>query len=172
MHNIISLMVATAHNNVVGLNNRMPWHLPADLQYFKKMTMGKPLILGRKTWDSIGGRPLPGRPHFVVTRQQDLALKGATVVTSVEEALNAAQQWLAEQDSTAGEIMVIGGGEIYRQTLPLAQRIYKTQIELDVEGDTHFPEFDTSQWQLVSEEPHPIEGDFPAHSYQVWEKND
>lgn len=170
MANTISLIVATASNNVVGLNNRMPWHLPKDLQYFKATTMQKPMIMGRKTWDSIGGRPLPGRPHFVISRQEDLQLEGATRVASLEEGLNAAAAWLADNGNGTQEIMVIGGGEIYRQALPLAHRVYRTLIELDVEGDTYFPELPTSEWQLNHTTPQPQEGEFPAHHYQVWER--
>ncbi|HLR16728.1 MAG TPA: dihydrofolate reductase [Alcanivoracaceae bacterium] len=170
MSNTISLIVATAHNNVVGLNNRMPWHLPADLQYFKATTMGKPLILGRKTWDSIGGRPLPGRPHFVITRQQHLQIEGATVVSSFNEALTAAKEWLTKEGVTNGEIMVIGGGEIYRQALPIAHKVYRTLIELDVEGDTYFPELDSKEWEVTSERFMEADGEAPAHCYQVLTK--
>lgn len=170
MTHIISLIVATAHNNVVGLNNRMPWHLPADLQYFKATTMGKPLILGRKTWDSIGGKPLPGRPHFVVSRQAGLQLTGATVVPSLADALTAASQWLAEHAPTEKEIMVIGGGEIYRQALPSAHRVYRTLIDLTVQGDTFFPALDEAEWQVVSAREVAAQEGAPAHTYQVLEK--
>lgn len=169
MANTISLIVATANNNVVGLNNRMPWHLPKDLQYFKATTMQKPMIMGRKTWDSIGGRPLPGRPHFVISRQQDLKIEGAERVANLQEALAAAEQWIGDNNSPT-EIMVIGGGEIYRQALPLAQRVYRTLIELEVKGDTHFPELNPEEWKLVTTEAVAKEGDFPAHHYQVWER--
>ncbi|MHC3181028.1 dihydrofolate reductase, partial [Escherichia coli] len=169
MANTISLIVATANNNVVGLNNRMPWHLPKDLQYFKATTMKKPMIMGRKTWDSIGGRPLPGRPHFVISRQKDLVLEGAQRVANLEEALVAANQWIVANQGPK-EIMVIGGGEIYRQALPLAQRVYRTLIELDVNGDTFFPELKSSEWKLVSTQTTLQEGGFPAHHYQVWER--
>ncbi|WP_437125430.1 dihydrofolate reductase [Escherichia coli] len=160
MANTISLIVATANNNVVGLNNRMPWHLPKDLQYFKATTMKKPMIMGRKTWDSIGGRPLPGRPHFVISRQKDLVLEGAQRVANLEEALVAANQWIVANQGPK-EIMVIGGGEIYRQALPLAQRVYRTLIELDVNGDTFFPELKSSEWKLVSTQTTLQEGGFP-----------
>jgi len=170
MNHTISLIVATAHNNVVGLNNRMPWHLPADLQYFKATTMGKPLILGRKTWESIGGRPLPGRPHFVISRQTNLPLAGATTVASLTEALAAAAQWLTEHAPEEKEIMVIGGGEIYRQALPLARRVYRTLIDLAVQGDTFFPALNEEEWQVVSEREVAAMEDAPAHTYQVLER--
>ncbi len=165
----LSLIVATAHHNVVGLNNRMPWHLPKDLQYFKATTMGKPMIMGRKTWDSIGQRPLPGRPHFIITRQETLSVQGATKVASLQEAITAATQWI-EENKGPQEIMIIGGGEIYRQALPLAQRVYRTLIELDVEGDTYFPALEESHWELVSNRSVAQEGEYPAHHYQVWER--
>lgn len=171
MSNTISLIVATAHNNVVGLNNHMPWHLPADLQYFKATTMGKPLILGRKTWDSIGGRPLPGRPHFVISRQQGLQLNGATVVANLDDALTAASAWLDKQASHEREIMVIGGGEIYRQALPVAHRVYRTLIDIDVEGDTFFPALDHSVWQVIQAKDVAAKDGAPAHTYQVLEKH-
>lgn len=170
MANTISLIVATAHNNVVGLNNRMPWHLPKDLQYFKATTMQKPMIMGRKTWDSIGGRPLPGRPHFIISRQTDLLTEGAQRMADLPAAIAAAAHWIAENNGPK-EIMVIGGGEIYRQALPLAQRVYRTLIELDVEGDTYFPELNPKEWKLVKNDSIPKDDEFPAHHYQVWERN-
>lgn len=135
----ISLVAAMANDRVIGKDNQMPWHLPAELQYFKALTMGKPIIMGRKTFESIG-RPLPGRHNIVLTSS---AAMPATVTTanSVQAALEAA--------GDAEEVMVIGGGDIYRQFLPHATRLYLTYIDLEVAGDTRFPAYETmtSQWQ-------------------------
>lgn len=147
----LSLIVATAKNNAIGRNNELPWHLPQDLKYFKSVTLGKPVIMGRKTFESIG-KPLPGRTNIVVTRQKNWSVAGVLVAKSVEEALEIAQQFRGEQSSLAEEVMVIGGAEIYRHALPIADRVYLTKIDIDVEGaDAFFPELPPEQWALVSE---------------------
>ena len=142
---MISLIVAASTNNVIGLHGDLPWRLSDDLKRFKAVTMGKPIIMGRLTWESIG-RPLPGRQNIVVTRQADYSAEGCDVVTSVDEALDAA--------GAVPEIMVIGGGDIYRQLLPRASRVYLTRVEAEIEGDTFFPELDDAEWELVASEPH------------------
>ena len=134
----ISIVVAMAANRVIGRDNQLPWHLPADLKHFKQTTMGKPILMGRKTWESIG-RPLPGRTNIVITRDENYDAPGCVVVHSIEAALQAE----AQQD----EVMVIGGAEFYRQVLPRTDRIYLTRINEDFEGDTLFPELDSSEWQ-------------------------
>ena len=134
----ISIVVAMAANRVIGRDNQLPWHLPADLKHFKQTTMGKPILMGRKTWESIG-RPLPGRTNIVITRDENYDAPGCVVVHSIEAALQAA----AKQD----EVMIIGGAEFYRQVLPRTDRIYLTRINEDFEGDTLFPELDSSEWQ-------------------------
>lgn len=140
---ILSMIVAHANNRVIGKENDMPWHLPADLAYFKKTTLGKPIIMGRKTFESIG-RPLPGRKNIVISRNADYQHEGIQVVTSVEEALKCA--------GDIEEVMVIGGGAIYQHCLPAANRLYITHIDADIDGDTYFPEYCTeSDWQLVNE---------------------
>ena len=136
----ISIVVAMAANRVIGKDNQLPWHLPADLKHFKQTTMGKPILMGRKTWESIG-RPLPGRTNIVITRDENYDAPGCVVVHSIEAALQAT----AQQD----EVMVIGGAEFYRQVLPRTDRIYLTRINEDFEGDTLFPELDRSEWQEV-----------------------
>ena len=136
----ISIVVAMAANRVIGNNNQLPWHLPADLKHFKQTTMGKPILMGRKTWESIG-RPLPGRTNIVITRDENYAAPGCLVVHSVEAAMQAAEQ----QD----EVMVIGGAEFYNQVLPRTDTIYLTRIHQDFEGDTFFPELDEAEWQEV-----------------------
>lgn len=140
---IISMIAAMAANRVIGRDNTMPWHLPADLRHFKQVTLGKPVIMGRKTFESIG-RPLPGRRNIVISRTAPADTKGAEWVSSVEQALT----MLADQS----EVMVIGGGEIYRQCLPLAQRLYLTEIDMTTEGDAFFPDYQQhGQWQLTED---------------------
>ena len=165
----LSLIVATANNNAIGRNNELPWHLPQDLKYFKSVTLGKPVIMGRKTFESIG-KPLPGRTNIVVTRQKDWKFAGVLVAKSVEEALTIGQQFRNEQNNLAEEIMVIGGAEIYRHALPIADRVYLTRIDANVDGaDAYFPELSVNQWKLASELP----GDSDAnlkHKFMVFEK--
>ena len=144
-----SLIVAVSRNGVIGIDNQLPWHLPEDLKYFKPVTMGKPLIMGRKTYDSIG-RPLPGRTNIVVTRDPSWQAPGVEVAQSLEVALKLGQS--ACEAAGADEIMVIGGEQIYRMTLPAADRLYLTQVDAEVEGDAFFPEVDFSQWQQISEQ--------------------
>ena len=137
----ISIIVAMAANGVIGRDNGLPWHLPADLQHFKRITMGKPILMGRRTWESIG-RPLPGRTSIVITRDAAYTAPGCVVVHSVEAALQAAAD-------CADEAMVIGGAEFYRQVLPRADTLYLTRIHADFEGDTWFPELDEAEWREV-----------------------
>jgi len=151
---ILSMIVATADNNIIGKDNDMPWHLPADLAYFKKVTLGKPIIMGRKTYESIG-RPLPGRRNIVISRDVSYSPQGkgaeaVDVVTSVEEALALVDG--SNGDEAVDEIMVIGGGAIYAHCLPKADRLYVTHIQADIEGDTQFPDYDDGNWQKVSSE--------------------
>jgi dihydrofolate reductase len=139
----ISLICATSQNGVIGLNNRLPWHLPADLAHFKKLTMGHHILMGRRTYQSIG-RPLPGRTNVVITRQKDFQAEGCLMAHSVEQAIA-----LCHKDD---EIFVIGGAEIYQQTLPVADKIYLTIIHQDFEGDTFLFEIDKTVWQETSRE--------------------
>ncbi|WP_408634214.1 type 3 dihydrofolate reductase [Paraferrimonas haliotis] len=137
-----------AHDRVIGFENQMPWHLPEDLKHFKATTMGKPVVMGRKTFESIG-RPLPGRLNIVISRQNDYAPEGVTVASSVEQAIE-----LANQDVELDELMIIGGGQLYKMMLPFAERLYLTHIDLQVEGDTRFPEWDDGSWQRVEHSEH------------------
>lgn len=139
----ISIIVAYAANRVIGREGKMPWHLPEDLKRFKQLTMGHHIVMGRKTWESIG-RLLPGRRHVIVSRQARYAVPGATVVGSLDAAIAA-----CGDDS---EIFIIGGGEIYVQALPVAERIYATEIEGEYEGDTLFPEIAGTDWHVVAQE--------------------
>ncbi len=142
----LCLIAALADNRVIGLDNQMPWHLPADLKHFKALTLGKPIIMGRKTWDSLG-RPLPGRLNLVVSRQSGLQLQGAEVFASLEAAVARADAWAREQG--VDELMLIGGAQLYAQGLEQAQRMYLTRINLSPDGDAWFPEFDAAAWQVV-----------------------
>ena len=127
---IISLIVAIGKNNVIGDKNTIPWKLPADIRYFKEKTMGKPVVMGRKTFESIG-KPLPGRENIIITRDPDYKAEGCTVVHSVDEAVKAAEG--------SEELMVIGGAQIYKEFFPIANKLYITNIDKEFEGDTYFP---------------------------------
>ena len=158
----ISMIAAMAHDRVIGKDNQMPWHLPADLTHFKRVTLGKPVLMGRKTFESIG-RPLPGRRNLVISRNPDYQAEGIEVVGSVEAAL----ALLA--GSSVEELMVIGGGHLYAEMLPSADCLYLTRIDLAVEGDTRFPAFDDGQWQRVDCESHPADEKNPhPYSFEAW----
>lgn len=142
----ISMIAAMAEQRVIGLENKMPWHLPGDLKFFKRVTLGKPVIMGRKTYQSIG-RPLPGRTNIVLTRDKDLQIAGVNCVQTVEQAM--------ELVKDSEEVMVIGGATIYQQFLQRATRLYLTFIELQVKGDTHFPDYQAvADWQEIEREEH------------------
>ncbi|MEJ5863445.1 dihydrofolate reductase [Pseudomonas farsensis] len=164
----LSLIAALAQNRVIGIDNSMPWHLPGDFKYFKATTLGKPIIMGRKTWDSLG-RPLPGRLNIVVSRQPGLQLDGAEVFASLEQALVRAEQWARAQG--VAELMLIGGAQLYAQALEkgLVSRMYLTRVALEPEGDAWFPAFDEAQWQLASSEAQAEEGK-PRYHFEVWNK--
>lgn len=163
----VSLIVAATRNQVIGRDNQMPWHLPADLRYFKQCTLGKPIIMGRKTWESLG-RPLPGRLNLVVTRQTDITLEGAEVFTDLQAAIQRGQAWASEQG--VDEVMVIGGGQLYQQALALTQRVYLTRIDLELEGDTFFPVLDAQQWQQIEAQAHPAQAQEPGYTFEVWQR--
>lgn len=149
----LALMVARAANGCIGRDNKLPWYLPNDLKYFKQVTLGKPIIMGRKTWESLKG-PLPGRTNIVITRQRGYQAEGARVVPSLDEALTLAGH-VGVIDGTS-EAVVIGGAEIYALALPQIDRMYVTEVHADVVGDAFFPDVDMSQWQEAGRE------DFPA----------
>ncbi|SER52124.1 dihydrofolate reductase [Nitrosomonas sp. Nm51] len=144
----LSILAATAKNGVIGKHNTLPWHLPADLRRFKSLTMGHAIIMGRKTYESIG-RPLPGRTNIIVTKQTDFRVAGATVAHSLDDAFNAGGPAAA-----ASERFVIGGAQLYRQAIALSQRMYLTEIQRTFDGDTYFPEFDRDEWYELSREQH------------------
>ena len=147
---IISMIAAMADNRIIGKDNQMPWHLPADFAWFKRCTMGKPVVMGRKTYESIG-RPLPGRLNIVISRDASLFIEGVTTVTSIEQALEVAGE--------VEEVMIIGGGAIYAACLPMANKLYITHIEAEIQGDTQFPDWGNEFKETYSE------------AYQADEKN-
>ena len=136
----ISIIVATSDNRVIGIENRLPWHLPADMQWFRKQTINKPILMGRKTYDSIG-RPLPKRRNIIVSRDPSLTIDGCEVFNGIDAALSAC--------TAEDEVMIIGGASFYEQMLPQAQRLYLTQVHTTVDGDAHFPELHADQWHEI-----------------------
>ena len=159
---IITLIAARARNGVIGRNNQMPWKIPGEQAYFKRVTMGHPIVMGRKTWESIG-RPLPGRRNIVVTRNRAYLAPGAEVAGNIDEALSLARD--------ASQVFVIGGSELFAQTMPRARRLLVTEIDADFEGDTFMPAPDRTQWRQTSREDHPPTAERPfAYSFVVYER--
>ena len=142
----IAMIAAMAKNRVIGLENDMPWHLPDDLKFFKATTTGKPVIMGRKTFESIGSKPLPNRPNYVISRQADFHAEGAQVFGSIEEVL--------AQLSDADEVIIMGGGQLYSMMLAQADKLYLTLIDANIEGDTHFPDWTLLAWNELAREHH------------------
>ncbi|MEL6735560.1 MAG: dihydrofolate reductase [Pseudomonadota bacterium] len=164
----IVIVVAVAKNGVIGMDGGMPWRLSTDLKRFKVLTLGKPMIMGRKTFESIG-KPLPGRTSIVVTRDTDWQSPGVVAIDGLDKALAAATE-IAAADGVS-EICVVGGGEIYRQTLDRATRLCVTEVDAEPEGDTTFPPIDDAQWIIVSTEAVPPgERDTAATTYRVYER--
>lgn len=146
-HPLITMIAAMDRNHVIGADNDMPWHLPDDLKFFKAKTLGKPVIMGRKTFESIGSRPLPNRRNMVITREADYPAKGAEIFDSVEKALQSCQ--------VEDEIVIMGGGQLYQQMMPLADKLYVTLVAAEVEGDTVFPKWAEQDWQELERVHHP-----------------
>jgi dihydrofolate reductase len=163
----IALVVAMADNGVIGRGGELPWHLPEDLKYFRAVTMGKPIIMGRRTYESIG-RPLPGRANIVVTRNSAFHAEGVDVAATPEAAIRVAERRATE--AGVAEIMIIGGAEIYRTVLPRANRIYLTEVHEAAEGDTVFPDFDRDEWRETSREDRATESGVEI-SFVVLERN-
>lgn len=157
----MSIIVAMAHNNVIGANNGLPWHLPADLKHFKAITMGKPIVMGRKTFQSIG-RPLPGRRNIVITRDRNWHADGVEIAESVEIA--------AQLTADDQEAMIIGGAQIYSAFLPAADRLYVTEIDKDVAGDTYFPSISEKDWMEISRTSHDAKDEAPPYSFVMYER--
>jgi dihydrofolate reductase len=159
---MLSIIAAVSLNNALGKDNKLLWHLPADLKRLKELTMGHHLIMGRKTFESLG-RPLPGRPHIVISRDANLKFDGVTVVDSLEKAFE-----LAKNDN---QPFVFGGAEIYKQALPFIERIYLTRVNETFEGDAYFPELDTVEWELLSKlDFEPDEKNKFHYSYEEYKK--
>ncbi|UII54525.1 dihydrofolate reductase [Cytobacillus spongiae] len=159
---MISLMWAMDENRVIGKDNQLPWHLPEDLKFFKRTTMGHPIAMGRKTFESIG-KPLPGRENVIITRNQNYEQEGCKILHSIEELLHYSQ--------TQNELFIIGGAEIFREALPYADRLYLTQINHSFDGDTFFPSFDRNEWKLVSKEKGIKNEQNPYdYEFQIYEK--
>jgi dihydrofolate reductase len=164
----VALIVAMSNNRVIGRNNALPWHLSEDLKYFKRTTLGKPVIMGRKTFESIG-RPLPGRANIIVSRSGFTA-DNISVVSSLEEALTLAESIAYTDD--AEEVMVIGGAELYAHALPVAQRLYLTLVDAEIEGDAFFPALNNDEWKEISREDHAaIEPNPYNYSFRLLEKS-
>lgn len=159
-----SLLVAAAENNTIGKNNQLAWHLPNDLKFFKNITWGMPVVMGRKTFESVN-KPLPGRFNIVITRQKNWQAEGVIVSASLDDALQKAAE------TNCKEVFIIGGGEIFKQSMDLADKIYLTKVHAEVEGDTFFPVIDETKWELANsqhfgaDEKHKY-----AYSFQTWKK--
>ncbi|MGS2719089.1 type 3 dihydrofolate reductase [Paraglaciecola aestuariivivens] len=161
----ISMIAAMANNRVIGAKNAMPWHLPADLKHFKATTLGKPVVMGRKTYKSIG-KALPKRLNIVITTDPAYTLPDATVVNSCEEALKVAQQYCQQHELACPEVMIIGGGSIYQYFLSLCHKLYLTYIDLEVAGDTYFPDYEKAyRWTTTQSESH-LANDANPYNYQ------
>lgn len=156
------MIVAASANNVIGADGSLPWHLSEDLRRFKEITMGKPMIMGRATFESIG-KALPGRRSIVLTRQSDYDAEGVDIASTAEEALELA--------GDVDEVMIIGGGKVYEQFLPMTDCIYLTRVHADVDGDTFFPQLDEDEWRIVSSKPLPPNDERPfSISFQTLER--
>jgi dihydrofolate reductase len=161
---LLSQVVAAADNNAIGKNNKLLWTLPNDMKFFKNTTWGMPVIMGRKTYESLG-KPLAGRTNIIITHKQDWQPQGVFVVHDIQEAM------VAAGDTDAKEAFIIGGGEIYRQTLPITQRVYLTRVHTTLEGDTFFPDINEADWQLLSQlDFNADEKHAYAYSFQVWQR--
>ncbi|HEX2682607.1 MAG TPA: dihydrofolate reductase [Ferruginibacter sp.] len=160
----ISLVVAAAENNSIGKHNQLPWHLPNDLKFFKNTTWAMPVIMGRKTYESVN-KPLPGRFNIVITRQIDWSAEGVKTAGGLQDALRKASE------TNCKEAFIIGGGEIFNQGMEIADRIYMTRVHADVEGDTFFPAIDAHKWEMVFNRDLPADDKHAfAYSFQTWER--
>lgn len=163
---IISHLVATSENNVIGKNNQLPWKLPNDFKYFKNKTWGMPVVMGRKTYESME-LELKGRINIVVTTNKEWKRENVQVASSIEEGIKKAEE------TDCKEIFIIGGGEIFKQSMDIVNRLYITRVHATINGDTFYPAIDESKWKLVSEDPHPADEKHEfAYTFQVWEKID
>jgi dihydrofolate reductase len=162
---MLSHIVAASENNVIGSKNELPWHLPNDFKYFKNKTWGMPVIMGRKSYESLK-KSLPGRINIIVTNNKDFQAENVFVVNNIDDAI------IKAGESDAKEIFIIGGGEIFKQTIDIVSRIYRTRVHANIEGDTYYPEINKDQWKLISEQSFPADDkNNYAYTFEVWEKN-
>lgn len=162
---VITLVVAASTNNAIGKNNQLLWHLPNDLKFFKNATWAMPVAMGRKTFESLGGKPLNGRLNIVITKQNDFISDGIMVVESIEAAI------LFAKKNDYKEIMIAGGGEIYKQAFSVATKILITRVHTIMEGDTFFPVIDTNVFQLVKKQDYPVDAKHQyAYTFETWER--
>lgn len=162
---IIAAIAAMARNRVIGKDNKMPWHIPEEFKYFRRVTMGKPLIMGRKSFDALGGKPLPGRPHIIISRDPASVQGDVTAVSTIEEAIAKGREFALRDGMD--EVFIAGGAQIYAAALPFTQRLYLTIIEHDYDGDVLFPEFDLAEWHEVSSTP--VEND-PPYTLKIFDQ--
>jgi dihydrofolate reductase len=162
---ILSFVVAAAENNVIGNNNQLLWNLPNDLKFFKNKTWAMPVVMGRKTFESLGNKALNGRLNLILTTQKDYKKEGTITVSSIQEAIEISAQ------KEYKELMICGGGEIYKSTIGIADKIHITRVHASFEGDTFFPEIDITKWQLISDELfRKDEKHAYDYSFQLWER--
>ncbi|MHB1667537.1 MAG: dihydrofolate reductase [Thiomonas sp.] len=157
----VAIIAAVAHNQVIGRGHALIWHLPADLAHFKRVTLGHPILMGRKTWESIG-RPLPGRRNVVISRDADFIAPGAETSTSLSDAMSICAE--------APEVFIVGGAKIYAQAIPLAQQLWLTEIHAEPQGDVYFPAWNRDAFVEVSRDPHPAQGNLPAFDFVLYER--
>lgn len=161
---IIAAIAAMSRNRVIGKDNGMPWHIPEEFKYFKRTTMGKPIIMGRKSFDALGGKPLPGRPHIIISREPSSVQGDVTAVSTIEEAIAKGREY-AKRDGV-NEVFIVGGAQIYKLAMPMLERLYLTIIDYDYDGDTLFPEINPSLWHEVSSTP--VEND-PPYTLKIFD---
>lgn len=167
MSSLISIIVAVSENGVIGRDNDLPWHLPADLKHFMSTTGGHPVIMGRRTYESLQ-QPLRDRPNIIITRNDDYHVDGATIVHSLSDAIDHAKTLCDDGE----EMFILGGSAVFREALPLADRLYLTLVHATVEGDVHFPDWDPSQWTLECDEHHPADDRHAfAMSFRLYTRN-
>lgn len=160
----IALIAAVANNGVIGANNQIPWHCPADLQYFKRTTMGAPILMGRKTWQSLAIKPLPGRHNIVISRDQSFSDDRCSVVSSIQQGLDLV--------SGCDRVFIMGGAEIYQQVLDRADELFLTEVDINVEGDCWFPEVSDDDWKLKSQESHAADSKNPySLTFKIFNRN-
>jgi len=166
---LISLIVAHSSNRVIGIDGQLPWHIPDDLKYFKAITIGKPIIMGRKTFDSIG-KPLPGRLNIIITKNIDLTIEECVVVNNLEAAITEAKNYFKTQDTEQEEIFIIGGAQIFKQSMEFVNKIYITEVHAEYAGDVFFDELSDNDWIEVGRDLHDSENDKIPFSFVIYKK--